>query len=167
MQASSSVTPVYPNTRLKPLDAALKRHQNQQDALIEVLHTAQELFGYLDREVLMFIARRLKLPPSRVYGVATFYHLFSLTPRGLHTCTVCLGTACYVRGSAALLTVLEKRSGVRAGQTSSDGHLSVTIARCLGACSLAPVIVLDGKVEGYQTPQTLLQHIEGWAGHEP
>ncbi|MDB9482951.1 NAD(P)H-dependent oxidoreductase subunit E, partial [Dolichospermum circinale CS-537/05] len=81
--------------RLKILDATIKRHQYQQDALIEILHRASELFGYLEADLLLYISHSLKLPPSRVYGVATFYHLFSLAPKGVHKCVVCTGTACY------------------------------------------------------------------------
>ena len=84
------------------LDATIKRYQYQQDALIEILHRAPELFGYLEMDVLLYIAHSLKLPPSRVYGVATFYHLFSLAPSGVHTCVVCTGTACYVKGAHRL-----------------------------------------------------------------
>src|SRR5882672_8114008 len=89
--------------RFKILDVTMKRHQYQPDALIEVLHKAQELFGFLDRDVLFYVARGLKQPPSRVYGVATFYHLFSLKPQGEHTCVVCMGTACFVKGADRLL----------------------------------------------------------------
>ena len=91
------------DNRFRILEATMKRHQYQPDALIEVLHKAQELFGYLSTDLLITIARSLKLPPSRVYGVATFYHFFSLAPQGEHSCAVCLGTACYVKGAAALL----------------------------------------------------------------
>ena len=96
-----AAAPSHPSgdKRFKMLDAAMKRHQFQPDALIEVLHTAQELFGYLEHDLLFYVARGLKLPPSRVYGVATFYHFFSLKPQGEHTCVVCMGTACYVKGA--------------------------------------------------------------------
>src|SRR5580692_11565415 len=89
--------------RFKVLDTTMKRHLFQPDALIEVLHKAQNLFGFLDSGVLLYVARGLKLPPSRVYGVATFYHLFTLKPQGEHTCVVCMGTACFVRGAEKLL----------------------------------------------------------------
>src|SRR3954447_4773200 len=89
--------------RFKLLEGAMKKQQFRQDALIEVLHAAQELFGYLEPGLLHFIARHLRLPPSRVYGVATFYHFFTLKPQGKHTCVVCTGTACYVKGADSLL----------------------------------------------------------------
>ncbi len=92
--------------RFKILEAHIKKHQFKQDALIEVLHKAQELFGYLEDDLLLFIAYRLKLPTSRVYGVATFYHFFTLKPKGKHTCVVCMGTACYVRGADKVLAAV-------------------------------------------------------------
>jgi hypothetical protein len=97
------------DNRFKMLDASLKRHRFAADALIEVLHTAQELFGFLQPDLLLYIAQGLKLPPSRVYGVATFYHFFSFAPQGRHTCVVCTGTACYVKGADALLDGLERQ----------------------------------------------------------
>lgn len=136
------------DTRLKILEATMKRHQHRPDALIEVLHKAQELYGYLTPEMLASVAHSLHLPPSRVYGVATFYHFFSLAPQGEHTCTVCLGTACYVKGAAAILAELERELDLRAGSTSADGQLSLLTARCLGACGIAPAVVLDGHVLG-------------------
>jgi bidirectional [NiFe] hydrogenase diaphorase subunit len=151
--------------RFKLLEVTMKRHQFRHDALIEVLHHAQQLFGYLDHDVLYFVAHHLKLPPSKVYGVATFYHFFSLKPPGKHTCVVCLGTACYVKGAADLLTVVEERSHIRPGETTTDGELSLLTARCLGACGVAPVVVLDGKIRPHETPQALLGEMKGWLAH--
>lgn len=148
--------------RFKLLEVAMKKHQFRPDALIEVLHAAQELFGYLELDLLLFIARNLKLPPSRVYGVATFYHFFALKPKGKHTCVVCTGTACYVKGADGLLSALQKDAGVGPGETSPDGNLSVLTARCLGACGIAPAVVLDGTVKGHETPAALLAHVKGW-----
>ncbi|HZZ82826.1 MAG TPA: bidirectional hydrogenase complex protein HoxE [Gemmataceae bacterium] len=153
--------------RFKLLDAAMKRHQFQADALLEVLHTAQELFGYLQPDLLIYIARNLKLPPSRVYGVATFYHFFTFTPLGEHSCNVCLGTACYVKGAALVQTALEQALGVKAGQTRADGKASVSIARCLGACGLAPAVVFDGAVAGNVTPESAVEHVKGWVANGP
>lgn len=138
----------------------MKRHQYLPDALIEVLHKAQELFGYISPELLRSIAHDLKLPPSRVYGVATFYHFFSLAPPGDHTCVVCLGTACYVKGAAEVLAAIEQHNGIRSGETSADNHLSLLTARCLGACGIAPAVVLDKQVLGQQTPASILEHLD-------
>jgi bidirectional [NiFe] hydrogenase diaphorase subunit len=153
--------------RFKLLDAAMKKHQFQAHALLEVLHTAQELFGFLQDDLLLYIARQLKLPPSRVYGVATFYHFFTFKPKGKHSCNVCLGTACYVKGAAAVQNALEVELGVKAGETRADGKASVAIARCLGACGLAPAVVFDGAVAGMLTPETAVEHVKGWLSDGP
>ncbi len=160
-----NVRPVSDNRR-KILEATMKRFQYQGDALIEVLHKAQELYGFLSPELLSEVAHRLRLPPSRVYGVATFYHFFSLVPQGEHSCTVCLGTACYVRGAAHLLHELETLSGVKAGHTSSDGKFSLLTARCLGACGIAPAVVLDGEVIGHADRSDLAARIQKLLGRE-
>jgi bidirectional [NiFe] hydrogenase diaphorase subunit len=151
--------------RFKLLDAAMKKHQFQPDTLIEVLHAAQGLFGYLEDDLLLYVAHSLKLPPSRVYGVATFYHFFSLKPKGAHTCVVCMGTACYVRGAASLLDALQRYAHVRAGETTPDGRLSLLTARCLGACGLAPAVVFDEAVAGQQTAESALDRVKGWLDH--
>src|SRR6185503_1214594 len=139
--------------RFKLLEVAMKKVLFRQDALIEVLHTAQELFGYLELDVLFYVARSLKLPPSRVYGVATFYHLFSLKPQGEHACVVCMGTACFVKGADRLLTAVEELAHVRPGETTADGKLSLLTARCIGACGIAPAVVYDRTTAGQQTPE--------------
>jgi bidirectional [NiFe] hydrogenase diaphorase subunit len=114
--------------------------------------------------LLLYVAHHLKLPLSHVYGVATFYHFFSLAPQGVHTCVVCMGTACYVKGAAALLATVEQCASIHAEQTTSDGQLSLQVARCLGACGIAPAVVLDGAIEGYQTSEEVRQRIEEWMG---
>ncbi len=151
--------------RFKILEVFIKRQQQRQDALIEVLHKAQELFGYLDDGLLWFIAHGLRLPPSRVYGVATFYHFFKLKPQGAHTCVVCMGTACYVKGAHRILEALERAAGVRAGGTTPDGRLSLLTARCIGACGLAPAVVYDDAVAAAQTPESALERVKGWLDH--
>ncbi len=148
--------------RFKMLDAAMKRHRFQPDTLLEILHQAQELFGFLADDVLLYVARALKLPPSRVYGVATFYNFFSLEPKGEHTCTVCTGTACYVKGSGGILAAVERQAGVKAGETTADGKLSLVEARCLGACAIAPAVVFDGEVAGGQTLAATLERLGRW-----
>jgi bidirectional [NiFe] hydrogenase diaphorase subunit len=148
--------------RFKLLEVAMKRCQFRQDALIEVLHAAQELFGYLELDLLHFIAHHLKLPPSRVYGTATFYHLFTLKPKGKHTCVICTGTACYVKGADGLLNAFGLETGIRPGGTTSDGLVSLVTARCLGACGIAPAVVLDGKVIGRVSRENLIHDVKGW-----
>jgi bidirectional [NiFe] hydrogenase diaphorase subunit len=150
--------------RFTLLDAAMKRHRFAPDALIEVLHAAQGLFGHLEPDLLHYIAHGLKLPPSRVWGVATFYHLFRFAAEGKHTCLVCTGTACYVWGADRLLAAIEEELGITAGQTSSDGAVSLATARCLGVCGLAPLAVYDGAVAGDQNPAAAVARMKGWVG---
>src|ERR1051326_6576182 len=149
--------------RFKILEVHMKKHQFRQDALIEVLHKAQELFGYLEDDLLWFIAHKLKLPASRVYGVATFYHFFTLKPQGEHTCVICLGTACYVKGADKVLSAVEEIVKIKPGETTADKKVSLLSARCIGACGIAPAVVYDGTVTPRQTPATALEHIRTWA----
>ncbi len=165
MQAVQTGAHPSGDKRFKILDTTLKRCQFQQDALIEVLHKAQELFGYLEMDVLLYVARGLKLPPSRVYGVATFYHLFTLKPQGEHTCVVCMGTACFVKGADRLLAAVEAFAHVRAGETTPDKKLSLTTARCIGACGIAPAVVFDQTTAGHATPEAVVEHLKGWLGN--
>jgi bidirectional [NiFe] hydrogenase diaphorase subunit len=142
----------------------MRRHQFRADALLELLREAQELFGFLADDVLLFLARGLEVPLSRVYGVATFYNLFTLAPKGEHTCTVCLGTACYVKGAGDILAGLEEAHGARAGETTADGKLSVVVARCIGACGAAPAVAFDRELRGDQTRAAVLARLKGWLG---
>ena len=158
MSASPPTAPVRDN-REKLLERAMSRHQYSGDALIEVLHTAQELFGFLSPTLLKTIAHKLRLPPSRVLGVASFYHFFSLKPKGEHTFTVCLGTACYVAGALGLIETLERRC-CKAGHTTADGKVSVETARCIGSCGLAPAVIYDGGVLARVSPQMLDRQLE-------
>ncbi|HET9953426.1 MAG TPA: bidirectional hydrogenase complex protein HoxE [Polyangiaceae bacterium] len=150
------------DTRFEMLDSFMKRQRFQPDSLIEVLHAAQELFGRLQKDVLLHVAKALKLPPSRVYGVATFYHLFSFAAPARHTCVVCTGTACYVKGGDAILSVSEQELGVVAGKTRADGEVSLSTARCLGACGLAPIAVYDGEVHAHQTAELAIAALKKW-----
>jgi bidirectional [NiFe] hydrogenase diaphorase subunit len=158
--------PATDDKRYKILEGTMKRHQYRPDALLEVLHTAQELFGCLQDDLLRDVAHALKVPPSRVYGVATFYNFFSLKPRGAHTCVVCMGTACYVKGAAGLLAAIERAQGIKSGETTADGAVSLLTARCLGACGLAPAAVFDDVVEGRVTIEVARRHLDRWQPHD-
>ncbi len=154
-------------SRFKKIDRVMKRHGFQQDALIEVLTSAQESYGLLDEELLAHVAQNLRLPLSWVYGVATFYHFFSLAPKGSHQCVVCVGTACYVEGADQIQKDLEERFQVSSGSTTADGRLTLSRARCLGSCGLAPVVVLDGELMGQQTSRSAIAAIEDAIKDEP
>jgi bidirectional [NiFe] hydrogenase diaphorase subunit len=159
-----SISAPHPSgdNRFKLLETTMKRHSYQQNALIEILHAAQQLFGYLELDLLYTIARQLKLPPSKVYGVATFYNFFRLKPTGEHTCVVCTGTACYVKGADSLVQAVEKQAHIKVGETTTNCKLSLMTARCLGACGVAPAVVVDDVVEGHMTPDRLLGQVKGW-----
>ena len=138
------------------LTTQFKKARYRADALIDVLHAAQDIYGSLSPDLLATVADALELPPSRVMGVATFYHLFTFEPRGDHTCTVCTGTACFVKGADALMAAVVDELGVAQGETRADGVLSLLEARCIGSCGLAPVALVDGAVVAKATPAMLL-----------
>lgn len=147
--------------RWKLVNATMRRNGYAGHALIETLHSVQDSFGFLDETSLRFVAASLDLPLSKVFGVATFYHLFMLKPKGRHACVVCTGTACYIKGAGALVEAVEQRYGVNPGETTEDDRLSVLTARCVGACGLAPAVVVDGDVIGKQSSDDLIAKLEG------
>lgn len=157
-----TITTRTPNDdkRWRAVDARLRRLGRDPSALIEVLHSVQESFGYLDLDGLAYVGAALGVPLSRVYGVATFYSYFTLKPAGEHTCVVCTGTACYITGARALLEGIAADFGVRPGETTADGKLSLLTARCVGTCSLAPVMVVDGSIHGRLTLDAAVATLE-------
>jgi len=150
------------DSRYKLLDRAIAQHQHSGYALIEVLHAAQGIFGYLESDLLTYVAHKLKLPLSRVYGVATFYHFFRLKPSGEHVFVLCTGTACYVKGAGAVQEAVECHCGIKFGDTTDDGSISLIAARCVGACGLAPVAILDDVVAGELSPEDAVRRIKQW-----
>ncbi len=158
--------PPSDDKRWRIVEATARRHGREPNALIETLHTVQETFGYLDETALRFVAATLRVPLSRVYGTATFYHFFTLKPKGKHTCVVCTGTACYIKGAPALLSALEREHGIKPGETTPDGELSALTARCLGSCGLAPAVVMDGAVLGKIGPDDMLARIRKGIRHD-
>lgn len=152
---------VQTDSRYKMVERTMKKLGFDKSALIETLHTAQESFGYLEPETLKFIAKRLRIPYSKVYGVATFYHFFRLKPKGKHNVVVCMGTACYIKGANKILEKIEERFDVKAGETTSDDLLSVLTARCVGTCSLAPIAIYDNKPVGKLDIEQSLKELEG------
>jgi bidirectional [NiFe] hydrogenase diaphorase subunit len=146
--------------RFTLIDKALTRARYAPDQLIELLHIAQAAFGYLSPDVLHYLARELRVPPSTVFGVATFYSLFTFDAPGDHTCTVCTGTACFVKGADDIVAALEAAHGVPAGETAEDRSFTFTTARCLGSCGMAPVIVVDGVISGHGTVDSALEAVD-------
>src|SRR3954466_6938413 len=161
---ASSIAPPSDDKRWRVVDATMRRHGYAPSALIEALHAAQQSFGYLDETALRYVAGSLGVPLSRVYGVVTFYHYFSMKPQGEHTCVVCTGTACYIKNSPALLRAIEAELGVAPGATTADGKLSLLTARCLGTCGLAPAAVVDGQVMGRLKAGELLGRLRDLIG---
>lgn len=149
--------------RLQQLQTVMKRQQFQPSALLEILHAAQKLYGHLARETLTVIARALRMPPSRVYGVATFYHMFTLQPQARHACTVCLGTACFMHGGDKLLAAYQAHKASQPSESRRGQAGTLHISRCLGMCGIAPVVVYDGEAVGQQTPEALSARLKGWA----
>lgn len=133
------------------LKAVIAQHKGQPGALMPVMQEAQEIYGYLPIEVQKMIAEGLEVPLSEVYGVATFYAQFSLQPKGKYRISVCLGTACYVKGAGQIMEKLEEKLGIKAGQCTPDGRFSLDACRCVGACGLAPVVMVNEDVHGKLT----------------
>jgi NADH-quinone oxidoreductase subunit E/NADP-reducing hydrogenase subunit HndA len=129
-----------------------KTFHNNSGELINVLHKAQHTFGYLPAEVQEIVAEELKVPVAKVYGVVTFYSFFTMIPKGLHPISVCTGTACYVRGAEKVLDEFKRILKVQVGDTTPDGKFSLSCLRCVGACGLAPVVMIGEKVYGRVSP---------------
>lgn len=130
------------------LEQFINELPEKKGALIAVLHKAQSLFGYLPKEVQVFVGEKLGVPVSEVYGVVSFYSFFTMVPKGKYPISVCLGTACYVRGADKVLEAFKKELGIEVGQTTPDGKFSLDALRCVGACGLAPVALVGDKVYG-------------------
>lgn len=137
------------------LEEIIAKYKDTPGALIPVLHEAQELYGYLPFEVQKIIADGLDIPVAKVYGVVTFYSQFSLTPKGKYRISVCLGTACYVKGAAEILDKLKERLSIDVGECTDDGLFSLDSCRCIGACSLAPVVTINEEVYGKLVPEDI------------
>ncbi|MGC9157957.1 MAG: NAD(P)H-dependent oxidoreductase subunit E [Terracidiphilus sp.] len=148
--------------RWKIVNGTMRKNGFARHALIETLHTVQSAFGYLDDDSIRFVARSLRVPLSQAYGVVTFYHYFTLKPPGVHTMTICAGTACYIKGANKLAEAAEMHLGVAQGQTTRDGQVSLMMARCVGACSRAPVVLFDGEVAGEMSADKMIEQLERW-----
>ncbi|MFO0820588.1 MAG: bidirectional hydrogenase complex protein HoxE [Pirellulales bacterium] len=162
--ATTKAKPETPTAdkRWRIVDATMRRNGYKRNGLIEALHTVQECFGYVDETALRYVAQSLRVPLSAAFGVVTFYHFFTLRPPGKHTCVVCTGTACYIRGAQKLLDQMAGEWKVQEGQTSRDGVVSLLTARCVGSCGLAPVVVADGDVIPKVTSEKLAELSQRW-----
>lgn len=145
------------NEQYRELKQFIQENSKRPGPLIQVLHRAQKIFGYLPEEVQHFVATELRVPKSQVYGVVTFYNFFRTEPIGDHIVNVCLGTACHVKGASEIIKALEKEMGVGVGGTTKDRMFTLSTARCFGACGLAPVMMVDEEVYGRLNPQKSVQ----------
>ena len=143
------------NGRDEFLDNLCEKYQPIKDNLIQMLNEVQEYYGYIPMKAQKALSEYLKLPMAEIYGVITFYSRFTLKPKGKYNVAVCLGTACYVKGSQKIMDRLKERLKINAGETTSDGKFSIEETRCVGACGLAPVFTVNGEVYGKATVQTI------------
>ena len=145
------------------IDPILARYENaKRDSLIPLLQEVQQQQGYLSREAVLLIGKHLKLPASKIYGVATFYNQFRFQPQGRNHIQVCRGTACHVKGSAAVLEAIKRELKIEPGQTSRDGQFSLEVVACIGACGLAPVICVNGEFHAGMTTQKVGKILESY-----
>jgi len=133
---------------VKKIDSILIKYRYQSSNIIQILQDVQAAYNYLPREALRYISQRLKIPLSKIYSIATFFSAFSLNPRGKHLITVCMGTACHVRGAAIILNEFERRLDIKPGKTTNDMNYSLETVNCLGCCAIGPIVVFDGKYMG-------------------
>ncbi|HWR61678.1 MAG TPA: NAD(P)H-dependent oxidoreductase subunit E [Clostridia bacterium] len=138
----------FPKERYDELESFIDSLETNKGALIKILHKAQEIFGYLPREVQLFVARKLGIPGAEVYGVVSFYSYFTTKPRGKHTISICLGTACFVRGSDKIIERIKEKLKIESNEITEDGLFTLKDVRCIGACGLAPVVMVDDRVFG-------------------
>ena len=148
------------STQINQIKEICKSFNNDKGELINILHKAQSVFGYLPSEVQEVIADELNESVAKIYGVVTFYSFFTMQPKGKHPISVCLGTACYVRGAEKVLEEFEKQLNLEVGETSADGKFSLTCLRCIGACGLAPVVMVGDKTYGRLTPEDVKDIID-------
>lgn len=139
--------------RFNELEDYMKERAYKESELISVLHKAQELFGYLGEEVQNFVADKLSIPVSKVYGVISFYSFFTTEPKGKYVINVCTGTACFVKGSGEIVDEFKRRLDIKEGETTKDGLYTIDTLRCVGACGLAPVVMVNNRVYGHFTKQ--------------
>ncbi|MCW4018437.1 MAG: NAD(P)H-dependent oxidoreductase subunit E [Candidatus Bathyarchaeota archaeon] len=147
------------DNRKRMLDKVIKQFNYEESSLLEILHKAQEFYGYLDKNLMTYISDELRLPPSHVVGVATFYSYFKLKAPGEHVVTGCLGTACYVKAVDEIMTAIEKEFNLKRGGSTPDGKLSLFTTRCIGACAMAPNIIVDDEVIGKATKEVVLERV--------
>lgn len=154
------------NKKYQELAKYIEELDYKPTELIAILHRAQHLFGYLPREVQEFIANKLNINVSKVYGVVTFYSFFTMEKKGKYVINICMGTACFVRGADKILKEFEEKLGIKNGETTADGKFTLSTLRCVGACGLAPVVQVNGKTYGNATLETVAEILEEYSKEE-
>ena len=154
------------NKKYQELAKYIEELDYKPTELIAILHRAQHLFGYLPREVQEFIADKLNINVSKVYGVVTFYSFFTMEKKGKYVINICMGTACFVRGADKILKEFEEKLGIKNGETTPDGKFTLSTLRCVGACGLAPVVQVNGKTYGNATLETVTEILEEYSKEE-
>ncbi len=157
-----STVEVIPPEQLKALDEIIDKYAGTTQNLIPALKEAQEMFGYLPMEVQRKLSVGMNIPAPHIYGVVTFYSFFTITPRGRHTIRLCLGTACYVKGAKEMLEIIIRDVGINVGETSEDGRYTLEAVRCLGACGLAPVMMIGEDTHGNIHPPKTIGILDGY-----
>lgn len=153
-----------PKEKFQELENFINSLPEKETALIEVLHRAQHIFGYLPKEVQLFIGEKLNIPSSKIFGVVSFYSYFTTEPKGDYTINVCLGTACFVRGADKIVKKFESELGIKVGETSENKKFSLEGLRCVGACGLAPVVLVNEKVYGRVTVDDVTKILAEYEG---
>lgn len=148
--------------KLNELEVYINSIEDKEGHLIAILHKAQSLFGYLPKELQIYIASKTGVPAAKIYGVVTFYSFFTMKPRGKHTISCCMGTACFVKGAERILDAIKDELGIEIGQMTEDGMFMLEQVHCLGACSLAPVISIDGRIYGHMTRDKIKEIIASY-----
>jgi len=147
-------------SKIKKIQEICQKFNNDEGELINILHNVQGEFGYLPAEVQEIIAKELKISVAKIYGIVTFYSFFSMTPKGEHPISICLGTACYVRGAEKVLDEFKKQLNIKVGESTADGKFSLNCLRCVGACGLAPVVMIGDKTYGRVAPDQVKEILD-------
>lgn len=153
---------VLTDANFQELEKYIDSLPTKKGELIKVLHKAQGIFGYLPEEVQKFVGKKMDVSTAKVFGVVSFYSYFTMTPKGEHDIAICMGTACYVRGAEKVLDAIKRETGCEVGKTTEDGKFSITSLRCVGACGLAPVVMVGEKVYGRVTPDMIKEIIDAY-----
>jgi NADH-quinone oxidoreductase E subunit len=148
------------------IENILKKYSYEKSKIIQILNEVQKAYNYLPKDVLLYVSKKLKLPMSNIYSIATFYSAFSLKPRGKHLVTVCMGTACHVRGAPAVLSRIEDKLKIKTGSTTANNQFTLKTVNCLGACALAPIVVIDDEYHGQTTVNKVDKLLDEYAQEE-